>query len=485
MNEFTPLYADSHSITEGSITVDIEFMGNTLFVEVDFNTILDRSNIQLGILYIYSGNVSKGYRIDFKQSIISLPVYNVSKIRFIPTLDLFALYTLDLKYATVGSVIDSPNAYPLSEQITGLPNRVTLLEGNWGTQNTRLSSLESALNSLSNPDWNDIADKPTTFTPSNHNHSISDITGLSNQLQTIESSIVDLDGIASRIDTRVTSLESVTGNSSNSGSTTYNLLVNNSFLEVNKAYFIAGNNLELSLPPNPTLANYIDLSIHNFSAKVFHGTTSQSILNNSSLSISGTQSGIILKPYSSCRLMFLGNNLWMLQHKDRAVNNWLAPSLMANQRLNYTASLIGASAQYGSTVSGLYNGVKIQSGNLADGMITDTSNPANIRLQLNFSIPVALTSFKIWNGQGNSAGASRSPQSFKLLRSDFSEIEAFSCAGRLAEYTEFNYSLSNPDSSDTATQWFLEFLNNQSSLIALMELEVYGFAVSGGEVVVT
>lgn len=44
------------------------------------------------------------------------------------------------------------------------------------------TDISNALNNISNPDWNDIQNKPTTFSPEAHTHNISEITNLTTEL---------------------------------------------------------------------------------------------------------------------------------------------------------------------------------------------------------------------------------------------------------------------------------------------------------------
>jgi len=44
------------------------------------------------------------------------------------------------------------------------------------------TDISNALNNISNPDWNDIQNKPTTFPPETHTHNISEITNLTTEL---------------------------------------------------------------------------------------------------------------------------------------------------------------------------------------------------------------------------------------------------------------------------------------------------------------
>jgi len=194
MTEFTELHSEFHEISEGAILIDQTFTGNTLFVEVDFNTILDRSGLTLGLLYIYSDQISSAYRLTLKDSILQLPISNITKLRFLPTLDLYSNYSLTVKYASVGSVIDSPNAYPLPDAITGLPNRVNELEINSIEYSNRIANLET---NPSASTWEDLSGKPNLFPPQSHNHAITDVINLGDNLSTIGSRLNNLESIAS------------------------------------------------------------------------------------------------------------------------------------------------------------------------------------------------------------------------------------------------------------------------------------------------
>ncbi len=477
MTNFSDLFSGDFLISDGVIQINTPFTGNTVSVEVDFNTTLDRSGVKLGILYVYSGEISHGYRLDFKQTILALPITSVSNLRFIPTLDLYDSYSLSLKYATVGSVIESPDSQPLPELITGLPNRVTTLESIAVTQSSRLDEIQGNLDGMVAPTWDNLTGKPLTFPPSAHIHSISEVANLATSLVSLGSDIDSAELSILDLTSRVNTLES----NPVASSTSFIPINTNQVLEANKGYVSTANNLVCTLPANPAIGDFIDLVNGNFASfKINHGNTSQSILNSNTQTTVGSDSGIILKPYASIRLVFMGANLWVSHNRNRTINNFSPIVSESTASLkSYTVTSPNANLNFGTTLNSIRNGIKQPTGNFqTDGLLHETSS---LILDITTNEPIILDSFNLFNGQGNvNQGAT-------------SDYSVGSCQVLVNGQVVQNYTFTNQTGvqqsrnlpanlSPSASYQFIFNAVSGSNRLGILELELIGRGSTGGEV---
>ncbi|MBD2178410.1 hypothetical protein H6F42_15935 [Pseudanabaena sp. FACHB-1998] len=476
MNIFTELYSDNHSISEGAIDIDIPFNANTLFVNIDYGTLLDRTNLVLGIIYIYSDQgISHAYRLDFQRSIISLPISSVDKIRFIPVLELYQDYTLKLKYSSISSLIDSPNALPIPQAITGLPNRVSNLEASYGSQNSRLNSIQSELDLISIPSWQTLTGKPSSFTPDSHNHSISEVSGLQVALNALsDSNVLEGEEITS-LRNRVNTLESSPINPS-SNSLAFITLSSNQVLESGKSYLSTVNNLICNLPDNPSIGEVIKLSNGGFNSfRINHGSNSQSILNNASQTTSGsTDSGIILKNYACIELIYAGSNLWVNLSKYRSVNNWMSLGIveLSPSEKSYSPSTL---AQY--SYSAGYNFSFINDGNLNAGVAASGLNPSQgLGIICSFPTSIILSAFQAWLGQFN--GPYNFPNNLRIFRGDSIDTNNLVYNGNIPDAARVGLS---PEPTNSSSKWLFQFTNAASD-VSVNELKIFGRSGSIGEI---
>lgn len=354
------LYNQSHQFSAGIVNINAPFVGNVLAIEVTTKPEYLPNTQVVGYLYQHYGEASNGYALKSGKAIISLELPESSSLSFIPTPYLSDTYTLSIKYATVGAVIDGENTVGLPQQILDLPNNVQAID-------LQLVNIENAITELeqSIPTWETLTGKPQTFSPSSHNHVKADITDLSlgwgditdkpsafapSSHNHVKADITDLflgwGDITDKPSTFPPSSHTHTADQiqglSGLGGSSYIALSSNQTLESNKKYLATVNNLVCSLPANPAIGDWIEISNANFSSfRINHGNILQSILNNQTQSTAGsTDSGIILKPYGVITLVFIGANLWISGAKHRTINNWLNIALETTASpKNYTLTV--------------------------------------------------------------------------------------------------------------------------------------------------
>lgn len=209
MLTFTSLHNQPHLFSEGLIEINTPFTGNVLSIQLTAKPNIPLG-IPLGYIYQYKGDAIGSYAIYSQSDVIDLTLPETDKIVFIPTSYLLSEYTLNLEYATVGNVITNPNATPLPESITDLPITVSGIQSDITNLSSRVDTIESDIQGMVSPTWDNLANKPSSFPPSTHTHVISDVINLSSSLDTIG--------------TRLNNLEASTGSSN--------------VLTANRTYFI-------------------------------------------------------------------------------------------------------------------------------------------------------------------------------------------------------------------------------------------------------
>lgn len=462
--EFASVYNSPHLVSEGYIEINVPFTGNVLSIDVNTSTSLDRLNKQVGILYQYKGEKCNAYRLFAEKSILQLPLPETDYLRFFPTSEYYSQYTLIIEAANVGVVIDSPNSQALPELITGLPVRV--------------SNLENGFENMVTPNWINLIGKPEAFPPYAHSHSITDITGLSSQLEFLETVDTTIEGNLIDLGDRITSLES----NPIGGSSKLTLLSANTQLESNTSYLATVNNLICLLPPNPLIGDYVDLFNGNFgSFRANHGNNSQFILNNSTITIAGnTESGIVLKAYASIRLVYMGANLWVSFSRLRTINNF-SPVISepTSTAKTYSVSSPNANLNFGTTVNSIRNGVKQPTGAfMTDGLLHETSS---LTLNITTNESIILDSFNLFNGQGN------------LVLGGTSDYAVGSCQVLINGQIVQSYSFLNQNGiqqsrnlpanlSPSSSFQFIFSSFPGSNRLGILELELFGRGSVGGEV---
>ncbi|WP_103668447.1 hypothetical protein [Pseudanabaena sp. BC1403] len=479
MLDWTQLYSQTHGFNEGAIAIASPFTGNVLAITATTKPEYAQSKQIIGYLFQDSGGARKGYALYSGKDILLLAVPQTDGLVFFPTSYLSDSYTLNIAYTSVGNILES-NTAPIPDQILGLPSKVSTLESSVEgiglaleaqigidlEQSNRLTALEGT---ISAPSWEAIADKPDTFSPSAHSHSIGDITGLSSALSEITS-------LSSRVD----DLES----SAPTGSASPNFLpvAVNTDLESGKSYLATVADLAFTLPASPAIGDVVDLATGNFSLQVNHGDASHQVLNNNTYTVAGLDKGIMLKPYSAIRLRYCQSNLWVSSFRSRVINNFTPQTIEStSSKKSYTASSANLSIDYGAALSCMYNGVKLPTGAFStDGFLSSNTSGG---ILITFAEPVILDSLSLWNGQGNNSLGSASG----YWTRDMTVYAGTNTSGENLGDLTFTNSTGTEQAktltpNTSPSNVFFLAVSSPNSL-GILELELYGKAASGGEVI--
>ena len=174
----TRLYSDTHHYDAGTVQINIPFVGNTLAIELTTKPEYATTEQRIGTLFQFSGTAQKAYDLYSGKDIVKLELPETDKLWFSPTSYLSDNYVLTIDYTNVGSVINGSNTVSVPEQILGLPARVTALEN---------------VPVVSTIQWDSVTGKPLLFMPSQHNHVISEVTGLTDVLAGYNLSIQNIE----------------------------------------------------------------------------------------------------------------------------------------------------------------------------------------------------------------------------------------------------------------------------------------------------
>lgn len=418
------LYTGVHQFNAGTVQINLPFVGNTLAVELTTKPEYANTKQRIGTLFQFYGNAQKAYDLFSGRDVVRLELPETDKLWFSPTSYLSDNYSLTIDFTNVGTIVDGSNSVSIPEQILGLPSRVAALEAN------------PVIASIG---WNDVTDKPLTFNPSQHNHLLSEVTGLSTELankannshthiindvtglQTALDSKTstghthnladvsglqfDIDNLSTSISTkasqssltaltgRVTTLENTPAVAASTSSIYIPISTNNT-LESNKRYLATANGLTLALPVSPAIGDVVSISTGNFDVKVFHGTANQRILTASFLTRLGASEGVVLRAYADVSFIFLGANLWKTLTTNRLIEIFGTDPFAANVVLflkgdgtNGSTSIIDSSpsaktiTRFGntqiSTAQSKYGGSSI----LFDGNGDYLTTPSSVTLQ--------------------------------------------------------------------------------------------------------
>jgi hypothetical protein len=496
MIDWTQLYSQTHEFTEGAIAIASSFVGNVLGISVTTKPEYAQSRQIVGYLFQDSGGARKGYALYSGKDILILPVPQTDGLTFFPTSYLSDSYTLNIAYTTVGNILES-NTAPIPDQILELPSKVSELESafealgsafnpSWNAVTDKplifppaehihnidsVTGLSDALDDLANLPWGSIANKPEVFPPAIHIHSFGDITGLSETLGTWDLLLLEL---TSRVET----LEAAP---TSSGSVSTNSLTANVTLESNARYLATVANLVCTLPNTPAIGDLIRLSTGNFSFYIKHGNASQQVLNNNTLTVAGTDNGIVLKPYSDVDLIFLGSNLWKTTYRSRTINNFTPYTLESTTAIKtYTAT--APAAQFSAVIAGAYNGIKTL-GALTNGYLTNSTGGD---ILITFPQPVILEQVRLWNGQANVSQGASSQYSVNDMRIYTTHSPSGQDLG-LYTFTDSaaTEQIRNITPNTVPSTTFLLRVNGVTpKTIGIIELELWGKNALGGEVAV-
>jgi len=497
------IHDSTHSFSAGIVDIAIAFSANTLAIECSTKPEYALTRQIVGYIYQSFGNAQKGYALYSGKDILILSLPETDRLIFVPTSYLSDNYTLSIAATTIGSV-SSENTAPIPDLILGLSPRVSALEDGFETVDNTLSTqaiaIEALQNSISNPSWDDITGKPSSFTPSSHNHAIGQITNLAEFLSTyalkneIPSLLVVNQNISSlqtsdtgqntaigALQTNVSNLSTTVSNlGSSSASLAYTLLSTNQALESNKKYLASVTGLVCSLPSSPAIGDVVSLSTGNFDLRINHDNASRRIVNLSTLTTIGASNGIILKPYADIDLVFMGGNLWKTGYRNRTINNVEPQIIGALALISVALSTNSGPASFNTTLQSMQDGVRAPNNSLASGYLADRNF---LNLLITASSPFILDQVRLWNGQSNlglNAASSYWTSGVTVYRGN-------SISGvNLGSFTFTNNTgieqIRNIISTLSSTEYFLTFTANQAS-IGIMELEFHGRPSSGGEII--
>jgi hypothetical protein len=459
------LYNQSHQFSAGIVNINAPFVGNVLAIEVTTKPEYLPNTQVVGYLYQHYGSASKGYALRSGKDIISLELPESDSLSFVPTPYLSDTYTLSIKYATIGAVIDGENTAGLPQQILDLPNNVQAIDLHLVNIENAISELEQAI-----PTWETLTGKPLAFPPSSHNHVKAEITDLSLAWADItEKPLTFPPNSHTHTPDQIVGLSGLGGSS-------YIALSSNQTLESNKKYLATVNNLVCSLPANPAIGDWVELTNGNFSSfRINHGNNSQSILNNQTQSTAGsTDSGIILKPYGFISLTFVGSNLWISSNKHRTVNNWLSLSIVepVETQKSYTPTPF-ASYLYNSS----YNFSFINDGNTGVGVSATSLNASQgLSMIATFATTTIITSFQSFNGQWN--GAFNFPNRLRIYRGNTIDNSNLVYDGNPINGSQITIS---PEPTQASLQWVFQFTNGTGD-VSVNEFRIWGRGASIGEI---
>lgn len=441
MTNFVSIHDADHNFLDGLVDIPFNLLStsfsaiNKAYIEISLLipiTRIDRPSL-LGFLYQeFNGKRSKPYPIISQQQSITLDFSNCDNFIFVPTNRLIDDYGLKLYVANDSSDNGSSQSVDLSTYVTE-------------------SELATVLNDYA----------LAVSIPYAHNHLISEITGLNDVLDDHEQRIAAIE-LAQPSSFSTANLIVVTANRS---------------LDINSDYFIDVSGLALTLPSDPSLGNFVRIYNNNFDTRVNHGNANQKIKNNTTDTLIGIDNGLILKPYSSIELVYVGFDLWISVVKIRQVNNFNVPELeaIATQKTYTPLALQTYTFQSGQGLA------QINDGNPNTGVMK-TGGTANTGLIISatFAQSTQLNSIRIHSGQFN--GDFNMPTTVKVYKGSGAILDNL--------IATFN-SIDNPNNavhtltnlvSDTV--FTFEFLPISGD-ISIRELTLFGKSVSGGEIVVS
>ena len=262
----------------------------------------------------------------------------------------------------------------------------------------------------------------------------------------------------------------------------YIAVLANRLLESNKSYLATVSGLTLLLPLNPSIGDKIELATGNFDLMV-EQNTNQIIQNLSTPTTLGSSKGVVLKPYSSICLVFIQAGVWISTFRNRIINNYVPMTGETIGTLKpYMPSIFGsANLEYGTIVSSINNNQLADGDYISNGLLAGDSN---IRVLAQFSLSVNLISFDFYNGQGN-APAGIANDNYKA-----SAINVYS-----GNNLDNLIGIFNPTNINGTKQTFFVNTGNATydayifefsragGQIGILELDLFGKAQTGGEVI--
>lgn len=468
---YSQLHDQTHQFSDGEVSINTAFTANILSVQCDVKPEYQTSQQTIGYLYQYSGIASKNYAIKSGNDVINLAIPTTDKLIFIPTNFLNDSYRLILNYALVGNIDTANQSEPIPPLILELPSRVSALELKPSTS-----------------DWNTIQNKPTNFSPSVHGHVIGNIIGLADALASfpLRSELPSITGLVSESELTAKLSDytkTVDLPVSSNGSQKFTLITSNTELESNKLYLSNPANLIHTLPASPSIGDVVTVGTGNFITKVYQNS-SQTILNQSTQTPIGADTGLILKPYSLVKLVYVESGLWVVFGKSRTVNNWLPISIESTSvQKVYTPSFFNTvSPAYGCVIGNIKNGVILTGDYVNNGLLADQSL---VQILLTFDSLIKIETFDFYGGQGN-IGFGSANDNYKV-----DQINVFSgnnLSNLLGTFSTTNINAAkqsfNVDTSGMAFNQYLFSFSRTGNGIGILELVINGKAQVGGEIMV-
>ncbi|TYQ29430.1 hypothetical protein PseudUWO311_00600 [Pseudanabaena sp. UWO311] len=460
MTLFTNIWNADHEFSDGNIEI-----ANTLsslrkaYIETLVTGLSDSLAypILLGFLYQIDASAkrSKPYPIVSQRQTINLDLSECETFIFIPSNRLIDDYTLKLYVSTESGDGESVDltAYALKTELPDFDSFVT--------QESLVTALSDYALVSQLPDLSSYVSESELETALSNYVSVSQLPDLSSYVT------------ESELATALSSVASFQNFIPSATSTT---------LESGKSYQSTASDLVFTLPSSPSIADVIKLATGDFSLLTRHGNALQRILNSNTFTVTGSNNGIMLKPYSSISLRFCGFNIWAAFDKTRTVNNFtpITQESTATKK-NYTAT--APVAAYGALISGIWNGVK-SLGALANGYLSDATTGD---ILVTVSEPILLSQIRLCNGQANVGLGINDPYSVRDIKIYAGSTDT---AEYLGVYTFSNTSAAEENKAITQntapSNTFLFRVNSVTPrIIGILELELWGKGATGGEVSVS
>jgi hypothetical protein len=284
---------------------------------------------------------------------------------------------------------------------------------------------------------------------------------------------------------RVTAASNGSGGGGSGTISPYLSINTNTALLANSSYFTSTSGLTHTLPTLVSIGDIIDLSTGNYTVIVKHGNSSQTILNNITLTTAGADNGIILKANSSIRLIYFGVNTWKTEYRARIVNNWENPSVELTPTIKTYTPTTEITPNFGTIINQIKNGIKVPTGSfVTDGFLSENTSGS---ILFTTDSPIYLSSIRAWAGQGNVAVGISSEYGIN-------DIKIYSGTNNTGELLgSFTFTNTNAtEQAKTTTEnsilisnFFFEINTITPKKIGIMEIELFGRAGTGGEIVIS
>lgn len=172
-NTFINISSIEVYISEGNFLVDSIFLDFSSYVDVEYT-----------LYFAYENGTLKLYLEDFPSQLNHFLAKFKRNSSFLEYFYFTEDLILDEEETYDDISINNENLIDLKDTpSTYSPDKFLKSTSNGFIYSTLSETdISNALNNISNPDWNDIQNKPTTFPPEAHTHNISEITNLTTEL---------------------------------------------------------------------------------------------------------------------------------------------------------------------------------------------------------------------------------------------------------------------------------------------------------------